>query len=215
MWEKCESWASYLRRGGGQWVGGDFTLRSQSFFCFYQQDSSHPQPDFCLVFFVLAAPFCDNKGFTPSCCRSAMSHLVSLWRGGGLARLSHAAAFILQRAISFLLHGLQTVGHTQHMQVYLEMHLRAIDLNCCCWINLRHSLFCSPERKEKKSFLSFFVFVSRFLSSSAWNEDKTHISKGLVDPLGGCRASKQMLGAPNEVVVVVVTLLNLFGNIHM
>ena len=82
MWEKCESWASYLRRGGGQWVGGDFTLRSQSFFCFYQQDSSHPQPDFCLFFFVLAAPFCDNKGFTPSCCRSATSRLVSLWRGG-------------------------------------------------------------------------------------------------------------------------------------
>lgn len=47
----------------------------------------------------------------------------------------------------------KTVGRNEHAQFYLEMHLNGIDLNCCCWINLRRSLFCSPEK-----LLSFFHF---------------------------------------------------------
>lgn len=178
-------------------------------FCFYQQDSSHLQPDF-LFFFVLAAPFCDNKGFTPSCCRSVMSRPVGLWWGGAsLGFLTQLLSFC-RRAISFLLHGLQTVGRNEHAQFYLEMHLNGIDLNCCCWINLRRSLFCSPEKLL--SFFHFCLTASR-LFGLKWGQNTP--SARPCRPTRGLWGKKIDAGAPNEVVVVVVTLLNLFRNIHM
>lgn len=138
--------------------------------------------------------------------------VLSVCDGGGGASLGFLTQLLsfCGRAISFLLHGLQTVGRNEHAQFYLEMHLNGIDLNCCCWINLRRSLFCSPEKLL--SFFHFCLTASR-LFGLKWGQNTP--SARPCRPTRGLWGKKIDAGAPNEVVVVVVTLLNLFRNIHM
>lgn len=162
-------------------------------------------------FFALAAPFCDNKGFTPSCCRSVMSRPVGLWWGGGpRSAFSRSCFHSAGEPLASYYTVCKTVGRNEHAQFYLEMHLNGIDLNCCCWINLRRSLFCSPEK-----LLSFFHFclTASQLFGLKWGQNTP--SARPCRPTRGLWGKKIDAGAPNEVVVVVVTLLNLFRNIHM
>lgn len=145
-------------------------------FCFYQQDSSHLQPDF-LFFFALAAPFCDNKGFTPSCCRSVMSRPVGLWRGGGasLGFLTQLLSFC-GRAISFLLHGLQD-SRSQRTRAVLLGNASERDRSELLLLNKPPPL---SVLFSGKAFI-FFSFLSHGFSV-VWPEMRTKhtISKALL-----------------------------------
>lgn len=143
-------------------------------FCFYQQDSSHLQPDF-LFFFVLAAPFCDNKGFTPSCCRSVMSRPVGLWWGGAsLGFLTQLLSFC-GRAISFLLHGLQD-SRSQRTRAVLLGNASERDRSELLLLNKPPPL---SVLFSGKAFI-FFSFLSHGFSV-VWPEMRTKhtISKAL------------------------------------
>lgn len=126
-------------------------------------------------FFALAAPFCDNKGFTPSCCRSVMSRPVGLWWGGAsLGFLTQLLSFC-GRAISFLLHGLQD-SRSQRTRAVLLGNASERDRSELLLLNKPPPL---SVLFSGKAFI-FFSFLSHGFSV-VWPEMRTKhtISKAL------------------------------------